>query len=117
MIQDNRFFHLAAHVDETLKDKIIKGEYVDLSKLLVKQPKWSGKSDVRMDLDNRDGHSSWVPAHERELPVINSFHRWEEAFRMCAGIYTTVHPKRASQIFQHVETIHIASQTCVWDNV
>ena len=76
LVQDNKFFHLGSHVDKALKEKITRGEYIDLSNLLVKHPKWVG-TDNRMDLINKDGHTSWVPAWERDLHLINNFRHWE----------------------------------------
>ena len=34
---DDEFFHLTCHIDASLKDKIEKGEYVELEKLLPKR--------------------------------------------------------------------------------
>ena len=35
--EDDEFFYFTSHVDEALQDKIQRAEFVDLSKLLLKQ--------------------------------------------------------------------------------
>ena len=103
-----------SHVDKSLQDKIKRGEYVDLSKQLIKQ---RNSDDSSMQLINRDGRTLWVPAVDKDLPVINSFRKWEQAFQVYSCIYTLAHPDRAHEIFQYMDTIAHAAYSFIWDNV
>ena len=88
---DEKLFHVSAHMDKTIRDRILKGDVdVDLAKLLVKK-KLSGDSD-KLEAVNKEGRSFFVPASGKEQPVINCFKRWEQAFRILSGICMQTHP-------------------------
>ena len=57
---DDQFFHVTCHIDPGLKQKIEKGEFVDLEKLLPKSRK-KMQSEGKLDLVFKDGHSFFVP--------------------------------------------------------
>ena len=86
------------------------------SKLLVKR-KVSLKDNARLELANKEGRSYFIPTIEKETLEINSFRRWEQAFRVFSGIYTIAHPDRVNQLYQYAETISSASETYIWENV
>ena len=66
---------------------------------------------------NKEVRSYFVPAAEREQPTINSFKRWEQMFRIQAGIFCEANPQRAHELFRHINNIHEASLSFSWDNV
>ena len=116
---DDEFFHIMCHVKDTLKGKIEAGQFVDLEKLLIKDRPFSscGVSDnQRMGLFNKDGLTYFAPAGEREGKITN-IHKWEQAFRVHAAIYSKVNPNRASEIWQYVYVINSAANSYHWDNV
>ena len=47
---------------------------------------------------------------------INCYEKWEEAFRMYAGIFSKAHPHRAIEIWQHVENIKDAADENTWES-
>ena len=60
---DDNFFHVMCYIEETLKAKIQRGEFVELDKLLSKaHGKGANLSDNKLDLVYRDSHSYFVPA-------------------------------------------------------
>ena len=76
---DDDFLVVAAHVDPTTCDKIVKGEYVDFAKLIPRD-RIASEDDHRMEMVNRGGHSYWVPVADREKTDISSIFRWDQAF-------------------------------------
>ena len=112
---DNEFFHLAAHVEKGIKDKIRRGEVdIDLSKLLVKRRL---SKDTHLEIANKEGRSYFVPTIEKETQEINNYKTWQKAFWVFSGRYTQTNPGRVNQLYQYVGTIASAAETYVWDNV
>ena len=116
MLEDDEFFHLTCHVDNSLRAKIERGEFIELEKLLPKGKNFSQRfsEDTRMQLVNREGYSYWIPAEKEK---INSVHKWEQAFRIYAAIYSKANPSRAYEIWQYIHVITTAAQSYTWDNV
>ena len=113
---DDQFFHITCHIDSALKVKIEQGEFVDLEKLLPKDPTRKAVDDNRMELVNRDGSTFFIPAVDKEAKISN-VRKWEQAFRVYAAIYSRANPHRAAEIWQYVYTINLAASSFVWDNV
>ena len=84
---DEEFLAVAAHVDDSLKAKIIKCEYVDFAKLLPRDVV-QAEEDNRMEMVNQGGHTYWVPARDHNLAAVSSYARWEQAFRVYSDIFT-----------------------------
>ena len=63
----------------------------------------------------RDGGTFLVPAQRDGK--INSFRRWEQAFRAYATIYCRANPHRAKEIWQYITVINMAASSYIWDNV
>ena len=59
-----------------------------------------------MEWVQRDGSMFLVPA--RKESRINSFRRWEQAFRLYASIYCDKNPFRAKEIWQYISVIQTA---------
>ena len=114
---DDDFFHLICHIESSLKDKIERGEYVDLDKLLPKDkyPQGGMNDDEHLEWVHRDGGTFLVPA--RKQSRISSFRKWEQAFRVFATIYCGKNPNRAREIWQYISVINTAASSFVWDNV
>ena len=121
-LSDDEFFHLTCHIDSSLHDKIEKGDYVDLEKLLPKNTPNPGASTSsadggsRLEWIYRDGQMFLAPANNKSSKI-SSFRRWEQAFRMYATIYCGANPSRAREIWQYISTINTAANSYVWDNV
>ena len=115
---DDDFFHLMCHIDPALFCKIEQGEFVDLDKLLPRDKLASNtrvSDENRMEWVQRDGGTFLVPANR--VPKINSFRRWEQAFRVYTTIYCGANPQRAKEIWQYISVINTAANAYIWDNV
>ena len=78
---DDNYVMVGAHPESGLKDKIIKGEYIDFIKLLPKEK--PSYDDNRLELVNKGGQTFFVPATDRESGnSVSSFHKWEQAFHV-----------------------------------
>ena len=111
---DDEFFHATCHIKGNLRDKIERGQFVELERLLPKT-RGSFGEDNRMNLIFKEGKTYFVPA-----PVsnrINGIRRWEQAFRIYAAIYSQANPHCAAEIWQYVHVINVAAGAYVWDNV
>ena len=56
--EDDEFFHVTCHLDDTLRNKIEHGDYVELEKLLPRQRGWAssnGEGADKLDLIFKDG--------------------------------------------------------------
>ena len=115
-ISDDEFFHLTCHVDANLRQKIQRGEYVDLEKLLTKD-KFKGNQQnygQRMELVSRGGKTYIMPL-DKENKITN-VRRWEQAFRIYAAIYSQMNPHQSAEIWQYVFVINSAASTYAWEN-
>ena len=117
VLVDEGYTAVSNHVDEVTKRKIILGQYVDFSKLLPRDQIKSERDSQRMEMINVDGVPVWQPVADRDLPVINSFSKWDQAFRVFSAIFTEVYPTRAKELVQYSHNIHLASISYIWDNV
>ena len=67
---DDEFFHVTCHIDQTTHSKIARGEFIDLEKLLPKDSYGVGmatngvNTDSRVELVSRDGHTYFKPVKE-----------------------------------------------------
>ena len=110
---DDEIFHLTCHIDSTLMEKIKKGQFVDLEKLLPSER--FKKDNTQFEWCVKDGSTFLTPA-EKEKKITN-IRRWDQAFRMYASIYCRANPERAGEIWQYIEVIHTAAAAYIWDNV
>ena len=113
---DENFLLVAAHVDQLLRGRIERGEYVDFGRLLPND-QVVAESDNRMQWVQENGETYLAPVGQRNRDRVSSFARWEQAFRVYSDIYTRAHPDRAAELIQYNHIISTASATYVWDNV
>ena len=67
---DDEFFHITCHVEQSLKDKIEKGEFIDLERLITKPFQQAGGAQ-RLELVSKDGATYFTPAAERGTKISN----------------------------------------------
>ena len=75
---DEGYIVVGAHLDLVTVEKISNGEYVDFSKLLPRD-RVIAEEDTRMEMIVKNGRMYWVPV--ANTVNINSFAKWEQAFR------------------------------------
>ena len=117
--EDDEFFHTTCHIEDTIREKIEKGKFVELDKLIQKrilQYNFKDQEHSRMQLINKDGMSYFVPTIDRESRI-DGIKKWEQAFRVYTTIYCKANPNRAGEILQYIDTIHRAAAIFNWDNV
>ena len=90
---DEDYLLVGSYVDETTRNKIGNGEYVDFAKLMPQD--WiNAEEDNRMEIVNRGGMSYWVPIADKNSTNISSYLKWEQAFHVFSNIYMAFHPTR-----------------------
>ena len=114
-VSDDDFFHLTCHIEPNLIHKIKQGEFIELEKLLPKDKLARNSDENRLEWVQQDGGTFLVPAQKDGK--INSFRRWEQAFRAYATIYCGANPHRAKEIWQYITVINTAASAYLWDNV
>ena len=112
---DEDFCLVAAHVDEGLKRRIEQGDYADFARLILQE--CSEEEDGRLELIYKQDAAYWLPAVNQNYSEINSFARWEQAFRVFADIYTRANPGRVPELIQYNHLISTAVLTFSWENV
>ena len=111
---DEGYIVVGAHLDETMINKIAKGEYVDFGKLLPRD-KVLAEDDSRMEMVMKNGRAYWVPV---SISVnIGNFTKWEQAFRVFSNIYCKANPQRAAELIEYNHVIHTVASAYAWDNV
>ena len=115
---DEDYQMVDAHIDEVTRRKIQSLEYVDLRKLLPKQKMGIGREeDQHMEIVSRNGFTYLSPISEREAANINSYGKWEQAFRIYSNVLTSKMPGKSTELLQYGHTIHTAAMSYHWDNV
>ena len=114
---DKDYQVIDAHVEEAIQIKIQSFEYVDLSKLLQKHKIFGRDKEQRMEFVTKNGFTYLSPISERDMVQINSYHKWEQAFRIYCNILTAKFPGKANELFQYSHTIQTASMAYHWENV
>ena len=82
---DQEYQLVGSHLDDALKEKIARGEYIDFGKLLPKDHILA-EEDERLELIIKQGNTFWSPVSESV--TINGYNRWEQAFHIYSDIYT-----------------------------
>ena len=111
---DQEYLVVGAHVKDSTREKIERGEYVDFGKLLPRDRVLT-EDDSRLELIVRDGKTYWVLV--TETVTINGFSRWEQAFRIYSNIYTQKFPNLSTELIQYNHIIHSIAGIYVWENV
>ena len=85
---DDELFHITCHVDPMLKQKIQKGEFIDLERLLPKSRTQIMMDDNTPEYINSNGTTYLIPQNEK-FNKISNIRKWDQAFRVYAA---TVNP-------------------------
>ena len=110
---DQDYLVVSSHVDEATQEKIVKGQYIDFSKLIPRDKVLS--NEEKLELVIKNGKTYWSPVGD--AITINTFARWEQAFRVYANIYTRKFPQKSGDLIEYNHIIHSIAQTYVWENV
>ena len=115
---DKNYKQVASHVDEVLRQKIKAGEYIDFVRL-VPRDRVLQEEDHQMVMVQKGEDTFYVPAwaRDRDTGGINSYFKWEQAFRVFSNIYLEEYPQKAGELLQCHHIIHTTLLSYVWDNV
>ena len=97
---------LSASVPQSLKEKIVKGEYIDLALLLEKVGKVNEPEDMKLTVDEK-GCFVWKQNVTKRQ--ISSVHVWTSAFLVFASVYLSVHPHRFQELLKYIHIIRSAA--------
>ena len=97
---DEGYVTMGTHLDLGLKQKIEMGQYVDLARLLP-WDKIKSEEDHRLEMVNKGGLTYWIPMADKDLSPINSYIKWEQAFRVYANVFAKANPTRVAEILQY----------------
>ena len=111
---DEHYLMVGGHIDDSLKAKIGKGEYIDFAKLLTRD-RILDEEEETYRMVFKGGKQFWAP--QASNVIIGGFSKWEQAFRVYSNIYIKAHPHRATELVQYNHLIHTASLEFVWSNV
>ena len=115
-VEDDEFFHVTCHLDSSLKDKIAKGEFVELERLLPKAGRLSHAiEDKKVQLVQREGET-FTPVADKDNKI-GGIRRWDQAFRVYATVSCQSNPHRSAEIWQYVHVINSAASYYVWENI
>ena len=92
-LMDENYLMVGAHLDQQMIEKIQRGDYIDFGKLLPKD-RILMEEDQRLEMVIRRNKTYYVPVSESG--TINSFHKWEKAFRVFSNIYTKKFPEKSA---------------------
>ena len=112
-MSDDDFFHLTCFIEPSMFQKIERGEFVDLEKLL--KDKNNTGDQNRLEWIQQDGATFLAPATKQNK--ITGVRKWEQAFRVYASIYCAANPHRSKEIWQYISIINTAAASYFWDNV
>ena len=114
-VVDENYVSIGSHIENSLKEKIKNGEYVDFARLLPRDR--LAPEEPRLEIVNRGGQTFFVPVDRDSGGGITSFNKWEQAFRIFSNVYLKSNPSRATELIQYNHTIFTASNTYLWENV
>lgn len=117
LIYDAQHKSLGCRIDKSLKLKCMRGEFVDLERLLPKKPLHSGRDRTRrLTLVSATGDRPRF-IEEADDNVINSYKKWEAAFEVYASLYVRANPGRADELYDYKHLIRDGANDYIWDNV
>ena len=70
-VVDENYMLVGGHVDQALRDKICRGEYIDFARLIPRERNFS--EEPRLELVNRGGQTFFVPAERDSSGGIHNF--------------------------------------------
>ena len=96
-------------LEQNLQDKIIRGEYIDFSLLLPNSLARPQAPDIQLRIHDSIPGFSPVTMVRKRKPVIDSFHKWVDAFTAYALGNVGSHPRRSLELFKYQQIISRAA--------
>ena len=96
---------LGISVPQKLREKILKGEYIELGQLLHSDFSNGGKFTLNV---NDEGKLMWEDAKVKSR--ITSIQSWTDAFLIFSAVYLEGQPKRAQELLKYMSIVRTAAQ-------
>ena len=98
VVVDDGYLTVAAHVDNSLRHKILNFEYIDFARLLPRD-QINAEEDNRLTFMNKGGVPYLVPLGDsRENSRISSYAKWDQAYRVFCDIVTSKFPTKSTEL-------------------
>lgn len=114
---EGEFDPLTVQLDGQTLEKIRKGAYVDLRRLLPRETIGDDADEDELHWVMQDGTPKLRKKSGHELLSVNGYRRWMIAFSNYSRVYTKENPGRAPEIHQYILDIQDAANTYTWDSV
>ena len=98
---------LGLHLSVAVKDKIQKGEFVNLGALIL--PPGSSPSSISFAIA-RQGDNIVLGPQTAKPPTVDSIEEWTSAFMVYMSVYLEVHGSRAIEMLKYMDIIRGAAQ-------
>jgi hypothetical protein len=99
---------IGMHISNTIRQKIIEGQYIELVSLLPPRP---GGDEEKLILNNL----SEIVSKEANPPKIDTIEQWADVMFTFAGMYASGHPSKAVDLVKYMQTVRMGpSRWSVW---
>ena len=94
-------------LDRSLEEKILRGEYVDFALLLPDSLAHPQAPTLQFRLEDSSPGSAGTPITmvRKKKPVIDSFHKWVDAFTTFMLVVVNAYPRRAAELIKYLQII------------
>ena len=96
--------HIGFHVTQTVKDKIIQGQYVELAALLDNTGQ-GVQTGHRLVVSG----SGQITVAQQSARRISGIEEWSDAFLVYSSIFLAAHPHRIQEVLKYFSTIRLAA--------
>ena len=97
-------------LEKGTEDKILRGEYIDFSLLLPDSLSRPQAPELQLRfVDSGSGLSSWMTVVRKRKPVIDTFHKWLDAYTTYMLVLVTAYPGRSLELLKYQQTISCAA--------
>lgn len=98
---------ISLNVAQAIKEKIVKGEYVDLSTLLV------NSTDINAQKQNISFIQGQLTLESaKKTKQITSIEIWTDAFIIFTSIYCSVHTSKFQELLKYMNSVRLAAKRC-----
>ena len=97
-------------LDKNLEDKILRGEYIDFTLLLPDSLTQPQAPEIQLCLDDSaPGSSSPLTMVRKRKPIIDTFHKWLDAYTTYMLVLVAAYPRRSLELLKYQQTISCAA--------
>lgn len=119
MLIDQNSKKVGVHIDPKMQERIGRGEFVNLQRLLPKRKLNIDPDERSLQMTNNSGTIGLSESTDsiKDCLPINCLSRWEDGFRVYMGIYVRFNPNKCDEMIQYMENIKNAARIYPWELV